>query len=80
MRPRSRSTTSSLDQGKPTVDKGVTWTNQDDIPHSIVLTTLGVRSNALDTDKAFSCQFEKTGTFSYICGLHPFMHGQIVVR
>jgi plastocyanin len=67
---------------KLTVTKGteVTWTNQDDIPHSIVLTALGVRSKVLDTDKAFSYQFDKTGTFSYVCGLHPFMHGQIVVR
>ena len=67
---------------KLTIVKGteVTWTNQDDIPHSIVLTTLGVRSDTLDTDKGFSYSFEKTGTFSYICGLHPFMHGQIVVR
>ncbi len=67
---------------KLTVTKGteVTWTNQDDIPHSIVLTALGVRSKVLDTDKAFSYQFDKTGTFSYICGLHPFMHGQVVVR
>jgi hypothetical protein len=34
---------------KLTVAKGteVTWTNQDDIPHSIVLTALGVRSNTL---------------------------------
>ncbi len=68
--------------GKLIVDKGtaVTWTNQDDIPHSIVLTALGVRSKALDTDKAFTYQFDKTGTFSYICGLHPAMHGQIVVK
>jgi plastocyanin len=67
---------------KLTVVKGteVTWTNQDDIPHSIVLTALGIRSKVLDTDKSFSYQFEKAGTFSYICGLHPFMHGQIVVR
>jgi plastocyanin len=67
---------------KLTVTKGteVTWSNQDDIPHSIVLTALGVRSKTLDTDKTFSYQFEKSGTFSYICGLHPFMHGQIVVR
>jgi plastocyanin len=67
---------------KLTITKGteVTWTNQDDIPHSIVLTALGVRSKVLDTDKAFSYQFDKTGTFSYICGLHPFMHGQIVVK
>jgi plastocyanin len=65
-----------------TVTKGteVTWTNQDDIPHSIVLSALGVRSKVLDTDKAFTYQFDKTGTFSYICGLHPFMHGQIVVK
>jgi plastocyanin len=68
--------------GKLTVTKGteVTWTNQDDIPHSIVLTALGVRSKVLDTDKAFAYQFDKSGTFSYICGLHTFMHGQIVVK
>jgi plastocyanin len=67
---------------KVTVTKGteVTWTNQDDIPHSIVLTALGVRSKVLDTDKTFTYQFDKAGTFSYICGLHPFMHGQIVVK
>ena len=67
---------------KLTIAKGteVTWTNQDDIPHSIVLTALGVRSKVLDTDKTFRYQFDKVGTFSYICGLHPFMHGQVVVK
>jgi plastocyanin len=65
-----------------TVSKGteVTWTNQDDIPHSIVLTALGVHSKVLDTDNAFSYQFDKAGRFSYVCGLHPFMHGQVVVN
>jgi plastocyanin len=67
---------------KLTVTKGteVTWTNQDDIPHSIVLTVLGVSSKVLDTDKAFTYKFDKAGTFSYVCGLHPFMHGQVVVK
>jgi plastocyanin len=67
---------------KLTVAKGtkVTWTNEDDIPHSIVVTAIGVRSKPLDTDKTFTYQFDKTGTFSYICGLHPFMHGQVVVK
>jgi plastocyanin len=67
---------------KLTVAKGteVTWTNQDDIPHSIVLTALGVSSKVLDTDKAFTYKFDKAGTFSYVCGLHPFMHGQVVVK
>lgn len=64
------------------VGKGtrVTWTNQDDIPHSIVLTAIGARSKPLDTDKSFTYQFDKAGTFAYVCGLHPFMHGQIVVK
>ncbi len=65
-----------------TVAKGtaVTWTNEDDIPHNIVLNGLGVRSKTLDTDKDFTYQFDKAGSFTYICGLHPFMHGQVVVK
>jgi plastocyanin len=65
-----------------TVAKGtaVTWLNEDDIPHSIVLNALGVRSKTLDTDKDFTYQFDKTGSFAYICGLHPFMKGQVVVK
>jgi plastocyanin len=68
--------------GTLTVAKGtsVTWTNEDDIPHSIVLNALGVRSKTLDTDKAFTYQFDKAGSFAYICGLHPFMKGQVVVK
>ena len=65
-----------------TVAKGttVTWTNQDDIPHSIILGGVGVHSKALDTDGSFSYQFDKAGTFTYVCGLHPHMHGEVVVR
>ncbi|WP_428539072.1 cupredoxin domain-containing protein [Rhodopila sp.] len=67
---------------KLTVDKGtaVTWTNQDDIPHQIVLSTIGVRSKALDTDQSFAYRFDRIGTFAYVCGLHPQMHGEIVVK
>jgi plastocyanin len=67
---------------KMMISKGseVTWTNQDDIPHSIVLGAIGVRSKALDTDNGFTYRFDKAGTFTYICGLHPQMHGQVVVR
>jgi amicyanin len=57
----------------------VTWTNQDDIPHSIVLGALGVRSKAMDTDTSFAYRFTKPGTYNYICGLHPHMKGQVVV-
>lgn len=67
---------------KLSVAKGteVTWANQDDIPHTIVLGTIGVRSKAVDTDRSFTYRFDKAGTFSYICGLHPQMHGQVIVK
>jgi plastocyanin len=65
-----------------TVSKGteVTWTNHDDIPHSIVLNSLAVHSKAMDTDGSFSYQFDKAGTFFYVCGLHPFMQAKVVVK
>lgn len=58
----------------------VTWTNRDDIPHSIVCPALNVHSHALDTDDSFSFRFQTAGTYDYMCGLHPHMQGQIIVR
>jgi plastocyanin len=57
----------------------VTWINHDDIPHSILCLPLGIHSHAIDTDQSFSYTFTKAGTFDYICGIHPHMHGQVVV-
>ena len=57
----------------------VTWVNRDDIPHSIVCPPLSVHSHPMDTDKSFSYTFAKPGVYNYVCGLHPFMHGQVVV-
>ena len=56
----------------------VTWTNHDDIPHSIVLPRLNARSKAIDTDGSLVYRFDKAGTFDYICGLHPHMKGKVV--
>jgi plastocyanin len=63
------------------VKKGttVTWTNHDDIPHSIVCPALKVHSHPMDSDESFSFTFTQAGTFTYVCGLHPFMHGQVEV-
>jgi amicyanin len=57
----------------------VTWVNHDDIPHSIVVSALQVHSHVLDSDQTFAYTFEKAGVYNYICGLHPFMKGQVVV-
>jgi plastocyanin len=57
----------------------VTWTNQDDIPHTVTSTTKQFRSNALDTDDKFTFTFSTPGTYDYFCSLHPKMTGTIVV-
>jgi len=57
----------------------VTWVNHDDIPHSIVCPDLKVKSHPMDTDETFAYKFEQPGTYDYMCGLHPHMHGQVVV-
>ena len=58
----------------------VTWTNRDDIPHTVVSTDGVFKSKALDTDDKFSFVFSKPGTYPYFCSIHPKMTGQIVVQ
>jgi len=58
----------------------VTWTNRDDIPHTVVSTDDVFKSKALDTDDKFSFVFSRPGTYSYFCSLHPKMTGQIIVQ
>jgi plastocyanin len=57
----------------------ITWTNQDDIPHTVVSTTQKFRSSALDTDGKFTFTFSTPGTYNYFCSLHPQMTGTVVV-
>ena len=57
----------------------VTWTNEDDIPHTIVSIS-NFRSKALDSDDKFSFTFTTPGTYKYFCSLHPHMTGTIVVE
>jgi plastocyanin len=58
----------------------VTWTNRDDIPHTIVADDKTFKSKALDTDETFSYTFDKPGTYPYFCSIHPHMTGRIVVQ
>ena len=58
----------------------VTWTNRDDIPHTVVSTDKVFKSKLMDTDEKFSYTFTKAGTFPYFCSIHPKMTGTIVVQ
>ena len=58
----------------------VTWTNRDDIPHTVVSDDKVFKSKVLDTDEKFSFTFSKPGTYAYFCSIHPKMTGKVVVQ
>jgi len=61
------------------VGDSVTWTNHDDIPHTVV-SAGKFRSKTLDTDNSFSFTFTTAGDYTYFCSLHPPMTGVIKVE
>jgi len=60
----------------------VTWTNRDDIPHTVVSVDdpKTFKSKVMDTDEKFSFTFTKPGTYTYFCSVHPKMTGTVVVK
>lgn len=60
----------------------VTWTNQDEAPHTVT-TTSGPRSISspmLSKGQSFTYTFVVPGTYSYYCAVHPDMRAEIVVN
>jgi plastocyanin len=55
----------------------VEWTNQDGVAHTVDLS--GVTSNVLNRGDSYTQRFTAPGTYAYICSIHPFMHGTVVV-
>ena len=65
----------------------VTWTNRDSSIHTVTsgLPEKGDVGTLFDSSlinpvMTFVHVFDKQGTFDYSCTLHPFMHGQIIVK
>jgi plastocyanin len=64
---------------KVKVGDTVTWTNHDDIPHTVVAAGK-FRSKPLDSDDSFAFTFTAAGDYTYFCSLHPHMTGLIKVE
>jgi plastocyanin len=67
-----------------TVAKGTTvvWINKDDDVHTIKGKDgpETFQSPGLETGARYGFTFSRPGTYHYICTVHPYMHGAIVVR
>ncbi|MFX0574283.1 cupredoxin domain-containing protein [Nocardia nepalensis] len=57
----------------------VTWTNKDEEPHTVAANDASFRSPGMGHNANFTFVFNTPGTFDYICTIHPFMHGTVVV-
>ena len=70
--------------GSMTISQGdtVTWTNKDSVPHDVVVTNGPVkfRSPMLTEGKSWSYTFNKAGTYSYTCSVHPDMHATVTAK
>jgi len=59
----------------------VTWTNNDDDPHTVAsIDKTTFKSSALDTGEKYSYTFTKPGKYAYFCSIHPKMTAEVVVQ
>jgi plastocyanin len=58
----------------------VTWTNNDDIPHTVRATDGSFASRPLDSADSYSFTFTKPGVYRYFCSIHPKMVGTVIVK
>ena len=57
----------------------VTWTNNGPSAHTATANNGSFNTGVLQKGHSGSHTFTTAGTFTYICQIHPFMHGTVVV-
>lgn len=57
----------------------LTWTNRDQDPHTVSATSGAFHSPTLSTGQSYQYTFTTPGRFDYLCTIHPFMTGTVVV-
>lgn len=63
------------------VGSNITWTNYDNVPHTITSDSGDeLNSQLLSTNQVYSHTFNQKGIFTYHCTPHPYMKGTVVVE
>lgn len=60
--------------------ESVTWTNQDSAGHSATADDKSFDTGVLSQGQSGSIKFDKPGTYTYYCSVHPKMKATIVVQ
>lgn len=59
----------------------VTWTNDDDAPHTVTFDDDAVQgSEELQKGDEFSATFDDAGEYAYVCAIHPDMKATVTVQ
>ncbi len=58
----------------------IAWTNTDSAPHTATADDGSFDTGNLDQDQTGSVTFGKPGEIGYICDIHPFMVGSVIVE
>ena len=66
------------------VGETLVWTNMDAVPHTVTLGSRGVADPGFDSGlvgpgQSFALKFDRPGTYSFTCTLHPAMNADILV-
>ncbi|HEX4523318.1 MAG TPA: plastocyanin/azurin family copper-binding protein [Casimicrobiaceae bacterium] len=68
--------------GELTIAAGdtVTWSNDDGAPHGLAYKDGAPGANLILPGATFARTFERPGSYDYLCSVHPYMSGKIIVR
>jgi len=58
--------------------EAVSWVNDDGAPHSIAVKN-GALSDTIMPGSTYSAKFDELGSYDYLCSIHPYMTGKILV-
>ena len=63
----------------------ITWTNQDNAPHTVTAGAAGALTGGFDSGSfgiggTYSQTFAAAGQFPYFCTVHPFMQATVIVQ
>jgi len=71
----------AYDPDPVTIEEGgkVIWQNEDSAPHTATADDGSFDTGTIEEGKLKSETFKKAGTYTYICSIHPEMHGTVEV-
>jgi plastocyanin len=58
----------------------VVWSNDDGAPHGIAYADQRGGVDVLLPGATYARTFDAPGTYDYVCAVHPYMQGTVVVR